>query len=164
MVLREHLRSEEGRKQLRYAAVSLVFVPLGQVFVQFFHWTTTWPNYQSILVTACLLTIPNYFANKLYVWKDTSKDRLRTQITVFWVAALMGTGFAMGLAQLADHLTEGSSKPVQGLWLFIAQLAGYGIVWVGRYVFLDRVIFKMTHHGEEPDAEELDELHREFPV
>ena len=160
----EHARSAEGRKQLRYATVSLVFVPVGQVLVQFLHWTTTWPNSLSILVSACILTVPNYFANKLYVWRDASRDRLRTQIIVFWVAALLGTGFAMVLAQLADYLTRDLSKLTQGIWLFIAQLAGYGIVWVGRYVFLDRFIFKMAHHGVEPDAEELEELHHEFPI
>ena len=29
-----HARSTEGRKQLRYAGVSIVFVPLGQVLIQ----------------------------------------------------------------------------------------------------------------------------------
>lgn len=159
-----HARSVEGRKQLRYAGVALVFVPVGQLLVQVFHWTTDWPNYQSILVAACILTIPNYFANKLYVWRDTSRDKLRTQIIVFWVAAMLGTGFAMGIASIADHLTKDSSKLVQGIWLFAAQLAGYGIVWVGRYVFLDRIIFKMANHGLEPEPAELDELHHEFPI
>jgi len=163
--LMDHARSAEGRKQLRYAGVSVVFVPLGQAFVQFFHWTNeTWPNYLSILVTAGILTVPNYFANKLYVWRDTSKDKLKTQITVFWIAAMLGTGFAMGLAAIADHFTTELSKLWQAIWLFLAQLAGYGLVWVGRYIFLDRWIFKVTHHGQEPPEELLDELHHEFPV
>jgi hypothetical protein len=46
----------------------------------------------------------------------------------------------------------------------VAQLTGYGIVWVARYVFLDRWLFKVTHHGEEPPPEELAELHADFPV
>ncbi len=162
--LLEHSRTDAGRKQIRYALVSIIFVPMGQVFVQTFHWTTSWPNYQSILVTACILTIPNYYANKLYVWRDTSKANLHTQIIVFWIAAMLGTGAAMGLADLADHLTTDSSKLVQAIWLFIAQLAGYGVIWVGRYFFLDKIIFKATHHGHEPTVEELDELHHEFPV
>ena len=162
--LLDHSRSEEGRKQIRYALVSIIFVPLGQAFVQVFHWTTDWPNYLSILVTACILTVPNYYANKLYVWKDTSKENLRTQIVVFWIAAMLGTGAAMGLADLADHLTTHSTKLVQAIWLFIAQLGGYGVIWVGRYVFLDKMIFKATHHGDEPSFGELDELHHEFPV
>ncbi len=176
--LLDHLKSNEGRKQLRYALVSVIFVPLGQAFVQFFHWVShlnpepswlptwmhDWSDPTSILVTACLLTVPNYFANKLYVWKDNTNDKMKTQITVFWVAAMLGTAFAMGLAGLADHLTKNMQTIWQAIWLFVAQLTGYGIVWIGRYFFLDKLIFKATHHGVEPSAEDLEDLHHEFPI
>jgi len=162
--LMEHAKSDEGRKQLRYAGVSLVFVPIGQVLVQVLHWATDIHDSLCILISACILTVPNYLANKNYVWRDTSKDNLRTQVLVFWVAAMLGTGFAMGFAYLSDEMTADMSKVVQSICLFIAQLAGYGIVWVGRYFFLDRWLFKATHHGEEPTPEEAAELHAEFPI
>jgi putative flippase GtrA len=159
-----HAKSAEGRKQLRYAGVSVVFVPIGQILVQLFYWLTTWSKPMSILAAAAVLTIPNYFANKIYVWRDTSKDKLRTQITVFWVAAMLGTGFAMGLAAVAEVFTKNSSDLAQAFWLFAAQLGGYGMVWVGRYLFLDRFIFKVTHHGEEPEDDDLDMMHGDLPI
>jgi putative flippase GtrA len=159
-----HVKSPEGRKQLRYAGVSVVFVPVGQVLVQLIFWLSTWSKPMSILVSAAVLTIPNYFANKIYVWRDTSKDKLRTQMTVFWVAAMLGTGFAMGLAAIAEVYTRGASDLTQAFWLFAAQLGGYGLVWVGRYLFLDRFIFKVTHHGEEPDDDDMDMMHGDLPV
>ena len=164
--LMDHARSDEGRKQLRYAGISVVFVPVGQVFVQVLHFATDIPDYLCILISAAVLTLPNYWANKRFVWRDGTRDpgEIRTQITVFWVAAMLGTGFAMGLAALADHLTRNSGKVWQSAWLFIAQLSGYGIVWVARYFVLDKWIFKVTHDGEEPTEEELEELHHEFPI
>jgi len=159
-----HARSAEGRKQLRYAGVSVVFVPVGQVLVQLIYWLSTLSKPMSILVSAAILTIPNYFANKTYVWRDTSKDRLHTQITVFWIAAMLGTGFAMGLAAIAEVFTRDAAQLWQAFWLFTAQLGGYGIVWVARYVFLDRFIFKVTHHGEEPDEDDLDMMHGDLPI
>ena len=94
-----HARSPEGRKQLRYAAVSVVFVPVGQLSIQILGWWFTRvgegdaalaPTIRSLgpytvasLATAALLTLPNFFANKLYVWRVASKDNLRTQIIVF---------------------------------------------------------------------------------
>lgn len=160
----DHARSDAGRKKIRYAGVSAIFVPIGQLMVQVLNYFTHYEAWKCILITASILTIPNYFANKLYVWRYTSKDKLRTQILVFWVAAMLGTGFAMGLATISEHLTREASKFWQGAWLFVAQLTGYGIVWVARYVFLDRWLFKVTHHGEEPPPEELAELHADFPV
>ena len=162
--LLEHARSTEGRKQIRYAGVSIVFVPLGQIFVQILHATTSLKDYQSILIVAAILTVPNFYANKRFVWQDTNKDRVKTQVTVFWVAAMLGTGFAMALAALADHLTRNSGKITQAAWLFIAQLTGYGIAWIARYFVLDKWIFKATHHGEEPTEAEVAELHHDFPI
>jgi putative flippase GtrA len=169
--LLEHARSEEGRKQLRYAGVSLVFVPVGQGLIQLlggplfrdrFDWGS--PFTKASLATAAILTLPNFFANKLYVWRLTSKENLRTQILVFWVAAILGVAFATGLTSLAEGLTSEQSKLIKALVVIPAQLAGFGIVWVARFLVLDKWLFKVTHHGDEPTPEEVDELHHEFPV
>ena len=48
--------------------------------------------------------------------------------------------------------------------MFFAQLLGFGLVWIGRYIILDRWLFKVTHHGEEPDEDELDMLHGDLPI
>jgi len=159
-----HVRSPQGRKQLRYAGVSLVFVPVGQVLVQFFHWALDWPDPLAVLVTAMILTVPNYLANKLYVWKYTSKENIRTQVLVFWVAAMLGTAFAMTFVTVADAITVNSNAVVQALALFCSQLLGYGIVWVARYIFLDKWLFKVSNHDVEPTPGQLGELHQDFPV
>jgi putative flippase GtrA len=170
--LKDHARSDAGRKQLRYAGVSVVFVPLGQVLIQLLGATlfkstvdgVTEVNWVGASITsAAILTIPNFFANKLLVWKNTSRDNLRTQIIVFWVAAMLGVSFATGLTFLVDWMIE-SHGWIEKVAVFFAQLAGFGIVWLGRYVILDRWIFKVIHHGEEPPEEILDEMHREFPI
>ena len=163
--LLDHARSEEGRKQLRYAAISVVFVPLGQALVQLLKWVFDVYEVYAVLITACLLTFPNYLANKHLVWRDKSKDNQATEVTVFWLAAVLGTAFAMGFVYLAGKIVpERHGELPHALAIFAAQLLGYGIVWVARYLFLDRLIFKATHHGEEPPPELLEDLHREFPV
>ena len=167
--MRNHARSEEGRKQLRYAGVSLVFVPLGQVLIQLFgafvfdhpggdvNWTA------ASIASAAVLTVPNFFANKYLVWKNTSKDNLRTQVIVFWVAAMLGVSLATLLTYLVDSMIAG-----HGLWekvaVFCAQLTGFGIVWLARYFILDKWLFKVTHHGEAPDEEDLEMMHGDLPV
>src|SRR5690606_30024626 len=77
-----HARSVEGRKQLRYAGVSVIFVPLGQVLIQLLGATvytdvtptgkeTNWVA--ASITSAAILTVPNFFANKYWVWKNTSR-------------------------------------------------------------------------------------------
>jgi putative flippase GtrA len=174
--LLEHARSTEGRKQLRYAGVSLVFVPVGQVLIQVLgalvfseevmvngemvkeiNWTL------ASITSAAILTLPNFFANKYLVWKETSSDNLHTQVVVFWVAAMLGVTFATLLTFLVDSLIEGHGW-IEKVAVFCAQLTGFGIVWLGRYIILDRWIFKITHDGEEPDPDELDMAHGDIPI
>ena len=116
-----------------------------------------------VFVAAAILTIPNFFANRLLVWKDTTKDRLRTQILVFWVAAMLGVTIATSLTYVVEQQVhdEGIIEPIA---VFFAQLLGFGIVWVGRYIILDRWLFKVTHHGEEPDEDDLEMLHGDLPI
>lgn len=167
-----HAKSVEGRKQLRYAGVSIFFVPVGQVLIQLLGalvFTTTVDGMKETnwvlasITSAAILTIPNFFANKMLVWRNTSKDNLRTQVIVFWVAAMLGVSFATGLTFLVDYLIE-SHGWVEKVAVFFAQLAGFGIVWLGRYVILDRWIFKVTHHGEEPGEDDLEMLHGDLPI
>lgn len=162
--LLDHARSEVGRKQLRYMGVSVVFVPIGQVLIQVLGSVFDGNFTLASIVAAAILTIPNFFANKLLVWKDTSKDNLRTQVIVFWVAAMLGVSLATGLTYVVQQMTEDSSSLVQRISVFVAQMTGFGIVWVGRYLVLDRWLFKVTHHGEEPSGDDLDELHGEVPI
>ena len=168
-----HAKSPEGRKQLRYAGVSVVFVPLGQILIQVlgalvFTSTnaggvkeTNWVA--ASIASAAILTIPNFFANKMLVWKNTSRDNLRTQVIVFWIAAMLGVTFATGLTFVVDWMIE-SHGWIEKVAVFFAQLAGFGIVWLGRYIILDRWIFKVIHHGEEPGEDELDMLHGDLPI
>jgi len=160
----DHARSDEGRKQLRYAAVSVVFVPIGQLLIQVLGAFVFDRDYtKASIVAAAILTIPNFFANRLLVWKDTTKDRLRTQILVFWVAAMLGVTIATSLTYVVEQQVhdEGIIEPIA---VFFAQLLGFGIVWVGRYIILDRWLFKVTHHGEEPDEDDLEMLHGDLPI
>lgn len=160
----DHARSDEGRKQIRYAAVSVVFVPVGQVLIQLLGAFAFDRNYTvASIVAAAILTVPNFFANKMWVWKDTSRDKLRTQVLVFWVAAMLGVTAATGLTYLVEQRFHDDGA-VEALAVFCAQLLGFGIVWIGRYLILDRWLFKVTHHGEEPAVEDLEMLHGDLPV
>ncbi len=160
----DHARSEQGRKQIRYAAVSVVFVPIGQILIQVLGALVFDRDYtKASIVAAAILTVPNFFANKMWVWKDTSRDKLRTQVLVFWVAAMLGVAAATGLTYLVEQQFHNEGA-VEALAVFCAQLVGFGIVWVGRYLILDRWLFKVTHHGEEPGDDELDMLHGDLPI
>ena len=165
MKLGDLARSDGGRKLLRYAGVSAVFVPLGQVLIQLLAQFVFDRDFtKSSVVSAAILTLPNFFANKRFVWRNTSRDNLRTQIIVFWVAAMLGVTFATTLTWLVEKAVVGRSHLVESGAVFLAQLTGFGLVWVVRFLVLDRWIFRATHHDEEPSPDELAMLRTDLPV
>ncbi len=163
--LLEHARTDAGRKKLRYLGVSVVFVPLGQVCIQLLGRYSFDRNYtKASLVSAAILTLPNFFANKYMVWRDTNRENLRTQVIVFWVAAMLGVAFATILTWLVEKEVADKSALLESGAVFLAQLAGFGLVWVGRFLVLDRWLFKATHQGAEPSPEDMAALHSDIPI
>jgi hypothetical protein len=115
------------------------------------------------LISAAILTLPNFRQQDLRV-KVSSKDNLRTQVLVFWVAAMLGVTLATTLTYFVEKLVSNQSAVIEAGAVMCAQLLGFGVVWVGRYLILDKWLFKVTHDGAEPTPEEIDDLHHEFPI
>ncbi|MEZ5238663.1 MAG: GtrA family protein [Microthrixaceae bacterium] len=139
--MRNHARSDEGRKQQLRGRVARVRAAgpgpdpaLRSVRVQQRkrHELTA-----ASIASAAVLTVPNFFANKYIVWRHTSRDGLRTQVTVFWVAAMLGVTLATLLTYLVDVAIAGHGW-FEKVAVFCAQLTGFGIVWLARYIILDK--------------------------
>lgn len=153
--LRVMIPSGEIRKMIRYAGVSAIFVPLGQVFLQLVIWVGNLRPTVANLVVATMLTPFNFLANKHWVWRNQDKERLRQQVTVFWIMALAGVLVSTIFIGIADGMIgDHPSKAVKSLAWFSAAILGYGIVWATRYVVLDRLVFAVTHHHLEEIEED----------
>ena len=152
-------RAEETRKKLRYAAVSVVFVPIGQILIQVLNlWLHNYTT--ASLLQAAIITLPNFFANKHFVWQVTSRENLRSQMLVFWVAVMLGVALATLFTHLVDNATADRTTLARGAAVVVAQLLGLGIVWGARFLILDRWLFKLA--GDTP--ERADEVIGELPV
>jgi putative flippase GtrA len=137
-----YARTEAGGKKLRYCGVSTVFVPFGQVLIQVFG---LWLGNYTVasLVAAAIVTIPNFFANKHYVWRLASRDNMHRQVLAFWVAMMLGASLATLFTHLVEIVTVGQTQPIRSVSVLAAQLLGYGIVWLGRFFLLDRWLFNV---------------------
>ncbi|WP_099222531.1 GtrA family protein [Mycobacterium persicum] len=137
--------TNEARKKLRYTAVALVFLPIGQGLIQVLG---PWLNSYTIasLLAAAIATVPNFFANKHFVWRVASGKKsamnLHQQVLVFWTAVMLAVGLATYFTYLVDNAMAGYSRPVHGSVVFLVQVLGFGLVWIGRYLILDRWLFR----------------------
>jgi putative flippase GtrA len=149
--------TDEGRKRLRYAAVSAVFLPLGQVLLQVFGLLLD--DYAAAsLLSAAILTLPNFFANKHFVWRITSRENLHSQVLVFWAAVMLGVSLATLFTYLVQSAMADQPRLVLGAAVLLAQEFGYGLVWVGRFLLLDRWLFKIAGDAPEKAREVIGEI------
>jgi putative flippase GtrA len=127
----------------RYALVSVVNVVVGQgILVLGFdglHWTAR----AATVVATALATGPAYLMSRAWVWRRSGPGHLGREVLPFWVLAFIGMVIAILLAgpsqSLARHFT--SHRAERTLFLMAATLTSYGVVWVVRFVALDRLVF-----------------------
>ncbi len=132
-----YARTEEARKKLRYAGVSVVFLPLGQGLIQVLGlWLHNYAT--ASLLAYAIATVPGFFAYKRFVWRVMSRENLHRQVLVFWATMMLTVSLTTLFSYLVQSAMADQTVLVRGAAVFCAQMLGLGIVWVGRFVMLDR--------------------------
>lgn len=122
-------------KLLRYAAVSAVSVPLGLAMLWFFLDVVELQPVVANIVAVGLATIPNYLLNRLWVWNKRGSHSMRREIAPFWAMAFLGALVSSIFVALADQFTDST------LVFLFANLAAFGLVWIFKFVVIERFLF-----------------------
>src|SRR3954453_20158172 len=133
-----------GRKAIRYSLVSVVAVAVNQAVLALafdaFGWTAASAN---VLATVAG-TIPSYVLSRRWVWRKTGRSHLMKEIVPFALLGLAGlvltTLAAAGAERFAEAFTD--VRHVQAAIVMAATLGTFGVLWVMRYVILDRILFR----------------------
>jgi putative flippase GtrA len=134
---------------VRYSLVSVISVIVSQIvlFVAQSFYTARTSN----IIAVCISAVPSYYLNRAWAWGKTGKSHLVKEIIPFWSLALLGLIFSTWAADYAEsnahHIT--SSELGARLVVNLAALAAFGILWVGKFVIFNRVLFA---HQPEPSV------------
>jgi len=150
--LRSWYDTPGGRKKVRYAMVSVVAVPVGEVGILLglvvFAMSAGWAN----VFGNSLGAIPSYYLNRTWVWGKGGRSHLMKEIVPFWVITIIGVLFAGWVGHVVggwakDHHWGGLGRVVL---LLAANLAAFGVLWVAKYVLFNKVLFKVQHVHDGP--------------
>ena len=132
---------------LRYSVISLITVPVGYTLLVLAR--ARWNVNAGLLNLAVgtVLTPPSFVLYRLVVWRDHPRDRLHAEILQFWLSVVAGAMCSSLLIAIVDELAPRTP------WLIVlAGLAGQGIVFVARFLWLDRVTFAPATDGTSDPA------------
>lgn len=133
--LLDRVTGGRGLLALRYSMVSVVGVVVTQAvlfgMVGVMDIDPTWSNVTAVSVAA----VPAFILNKRWVWSRDGKVSVRREILPFWVFTLAGLVLSTLLVTVAKGMSD-STLLVMG-----ANIAGFGVLWVAKFLFLDQIMF-----------------------
>ena len=121
---------------MRYCGVSVVNVLTGQGILAFCLAVLALGGVVSQVISATLSAIPAYILSRRWVWKQKGRDSFRNEVLPFWIMALIGLVFAVSAIAIVERFTEST------IVLMATSLAAYGVVWVAKYVVLDKIMWR----------------------
>jgi len=123
------------RKLLRYAAASMVGVLVGQSCLFLFYSALDWPAAAANFTAVAISSVPAYLINRYWVWQKTDRNSLRREIAPFWGMAFLGLVLSTIAVTVVDDRTDWAPA------ILAANLAGFGVLWVAKFLVLDKVLF-----------------------
>jgi putative flippase GtrA len=137
-----YARSKEGQKFIKYSAVSVIAVIVGEVSLLIFltvGMTPAWAN----LSQAAVATVPSYELNRKWAWGKSGKGHLWKEVVPFWALSFIGLGFSELTAIAAGNYASSHHWSHSGKSLLVAAvvLATYGVLWVGKFLVINKILF-----------------------
>ncbi len=143
--VRELLDRPLVRKLLRYSATSAIGIVFGQGSLLLLTAVAGWPGVPANVASVTIGAVPSYLMNRYWTWQKRGRNRWMAEVLPFWVMTLLGLLCSTVAVAYADH------RWGTPLAISAASLAGFGVVWIAKFVVLDRWLF-----GVDPPAELAD--------
>lgn len=123
------------RKLLRYSAASLVGVVVGQSCLYLFYEVLDMAAVLANFLAVAISSVPAYLINRYWVWQKRDRNDLRREVLPFWGMAFAGLVLSSIFVALVDDRTDWAPA------IQAANLAGFGVLWVAKFLVLDKVLF-----------------------
>jgi putative flippase GtrA len=127
----------------KYISASLAGVAVGQSTLFFFSAVLDWKPELANLMAATFGAIPNYLINRYWTWNKRSKNHLTREVLPFWVLSIAGLLISTVFVGVAEDRWPDSQLAIQA-----ANLSGYGVLWVLKFLVLEHLLFKPVTTGD----------------
>ena len=152
--LRAHARTPTGQKLVKYTMVSVISVIIGQALLLFAFGVLRWDAVPSNVFAVGVSAIPSYYLNRAWAWGKRGRSHFLKEVVPFWAMAFLGLALSTVFVSVAEGRSANLNRALQTLVVSGASIAAFGVLWVAKFVILNKVLF--AHH--EQDLEDMPAL------
>ncbi len=120
---------------------AICFVVSEIVFVALF-----WPHLLgakgSSLVASVAGIIPGYYLNRTWTWGRRQRSDLWREVVPYWAIALGGAIAAAVAIGIVNNAAIRQSRGTRTILNATTYMAVYGVLFVGKYAFFQKILFK----------------------
>jgi putative flippase GtrA len=142
--------------QLRYVIASAASVAAGQSVLLICFGLAGWSAEVSNLFAFVGGGVVSYMLNRRWTWGRQGRSSVMGEVLPFWALALAGlllSTWAVGLAEDNAH-SLAAGRTAQTFLVMAASLLAFGVVWIVKFLVLDRFVFGAGASGDgEPSRE-----------
>lgn len=134
---------EVSSKHLRYVATSAITVGVGQGTLALGFGLLGWNARLANLVSFSIATMVGYLINRYWTWQVADNARIAIQGAWFWGLSLIGLALSQLAVSVAEDLVTAATgnRALQTAAVMAASLTAFGLVWIGKFFVLDKVVF-----------------------
>lgn len=133
--LLDRITGGRADKLVRFGTVSVVGIVLTQCLLLLLHGVMNEAAELANVLAVSLSSVPVFILNKRWVWGKVGPARVRQELLPFWGFTLLGLILSTVLVAIIDGYSD-HTWPVM-----LANIAGFGVVWIAKFLFLDSVVF-----------------------
>jgi putative flippase GtrA len=149
--IQEKLRTPLGRKLFRYSMASVVAVVVSNLSLLLFVGVLRMGVVLASTLATTVATVPSYQMNRKWAWGKSGKSHLLKEVVPFWGLAVIGWAFSTYSVYLVDNLAQAHhlSHVARTATVVLTYFFAYGVLWVGKFVIFNKLMFVHRHHGED---------------
>ena len=126
--------------------MSVISVAINLVLLVFAFGVLGWSAAPANIFAVGVSAIPSYYLNRAWAWGKRGRSHLFKEVIPFWALAFLG----LVVSTIAVHIVGNNIKHlnhgVQTLIVALTNIGAFGILWVGKFIIFNELMFK--HHPE----------------
>lgn len=136
------LWQQYGLRLLRYGGVTVVSTIVGLSTLVFGIRVLAWSALSSNFLSVIVSTPPSYYLNRHWVWgKNPGDHSVSREVGPFWIMTILGFVISSIIVWSVSQFTD--RLPL----ILLAQMASFGLLWLLKFAFLEKVIWKDRAHA-----------------